>query len=1114
MAEIFERIASAPVPVNVQPLAAKKAGAQPKQPKQAEEPKKAKERSSAVSDSDEKSYDVREADKLKPWQFVKNLLTTQEGRKNIVQALQNKHYRIKAWERMWERAGKIVHDIPEKINNIYTQISLATGRSKVLYTVYAKEAADKLESSFYKYAKLTGDTTEKALRDLFMYLEAFHDPERRMVKYIRTVPLSTAKTLNGGAVSPANRRESILRLLDGKQLSKAQAQQLRRELDAIVFQTDAQGNIVKDAEGKPQPNMKYVDKLGQSPRAKSITKKGVTTKSEMPIDFDNIEYSVTGLTREGILKRMEEYNNNPNKDAIDEIRKAVQELNEATKQLNKIGNYWSQPVDNYVNFYGYKDYISLKGKSQNKDLDAELHLDLDFFGKGEGGREMQEIPFEAAGRISVGENPILLTMSEAARAAMRAGRRDLTLAIKNSLKANKYNPTGQGLIDGEVIKKILFEDRKNIDLRELRGKTTLFHYNQDGSIDIIVIRDKNLLESIRSTFGKSHKITDIFNQLTSAVGQGHTRYNYNFAPGNFVRDALTNAFTLGAEESPLQAVKYLAAIGSKVAQGGLAKSMKVAALYQTGDYQQLAKLAESDPYISDMVEFINEGGMVSYIESIALKSNFEALYRDVDKNGVLKTKEQVDKLLDIYNDMFELASRTAAYSVTKRNELAKNSSLQTAKIKAAARAKNLANFEEVGTHGKLVGAMYMFFRPAATGAVRAIEAAAPAFPGSLEKAVKNLPEQLKNDPVAFETFKKNYAKQQKAARYMITTLFGYGMAMYYMSALMADDDDLGRNATQNDNMDSWTRYARFHISKEFTKSLGIEKPVVFQMPWGFGFGAFASAGAQFAGYLEGAQSAKNMLANLYLQIALDSFVPIPVSRMSPAEEPLEFLLDSIAPSLARPLLEFALNKNGLGQNIYSESNRRMGDAFVSGDNIPEVYKDLARQLFKSTDGAIDWSPNSIYSFSNSYADGAAKVLAELPHGMFYLAKGEKDFNPKTDIPLFGMFFGAKGSVDSRQLKSIDSQMLEKIRRYNSASTDPVYLAQYKAKYPMDELMITYYDQMKNGYLKDLQAKAKAIRLTPGLTPAQRDTMLRNIRFQEDLAKHDIVVKLKAYGLEP
>jgi hypothetical protein len=113
-----------------------------------------------------------------------------------------------------------------------------------------------------------------------------------------------------------------------------------------------------------------------------------------------------------------------------------------------------------------------------------------------------------------------------------------------------------------------------------------------------------------------------------------------------------------------------------------------------------------------------------------------------------------------------------------------------------------------------------------------------------------------------------------------------------------------------------------------------------------------------------------------------------------------------------------------------------------------------------------------------------------------------------------MFFGAKGSVDSRQLKSMDSQMLEKIRRYNSAKTDPVYLARYNSKYPMDELMITYYDQMKNGTLKQLQARAKEIRLMPGITPSQRDTMLRNVRFEEDLAKHDIVTKLKAYGLEP
>jgi hypothetical protein len=51
----------------------------------------------------------------------------------------------------------------------------------------------------------------------------------------------------------------------------------------------------------------------------------------------------------------------------------------------------------------------------------------------------------------------------------------------------------------------------------------------------------------------------------------------------------------------------------------------------------------------------------------------------------------------------------------------------TPRYSAVEYAKNLANFEQVGRWGKQAGALFMFFRPAATGAVRAIEALAPAF---------------------------------------------------------------------------------------------------------------------------------------------------------------------------------------------------------------------------------------------------------------------------------------------------------------------------------------------------------------------------------------------------
>ena len=223
-------------------------------------------------------------------------------------------------------------------------------------------------------------------------------------------------------------------------------------------------------------------------------------------------------------------------------------------------------------------------------------------------------------------------------------------------------------------------------------------------------------------------------------------------------------------------------------------------------------------------------------------------------------------------------------------------------------AKNLANFEQVGELGRAMGAFYMFFRPAATGAVRAIESVAPAF-RRLESVLEGLPPEIKKDSAALETFKKNYAEKQQHARIMVTGLIALGMLSYYMAAMMSDDDELGRNAVLNDNMQQWTRYARFHIPQDITRAMGINNPVVFQIPWGFGLGAFAASGAQIAGAISGKTSVKDALANVFLQISLDSFVPIPVSKMPPTEMPLEFFLDSIAPSIARPILEFALNKD-------------------------------------------------------------------------------------------------------------------------------------------------------------------------------------------------------------
>jgi hypothetical protein len=489
---------------------------------------------------------------------------------------------------------------------------------------------------------------------------------------------------------------------------------------------------------------------------------------------------------------------------------------------------------------------------------------------------------------------------------------------------------------------------------------------------------------------------------------------------------------------------------------------------------------------------------------MTIKSNFQQLEKELGRGMIMRNAGQLNKLIDGWTNMFEIASRSIAYGIAKQNYIKVGKmSEEAATIKAAEFAKNLANFEQVGEYGKGLGAAFMFFRPSATGAVRAIESLIPAFPGSLERAVRNLPKSISENPEALDAFKKNYAEKSTNARYMFTTLMSAGALFYVMSYMMADDDEMGRNKTLVDDMNKWTRFARFHVP-------GFEKP--FQMPWGFGWGAFAAAGAQFAAVGFGRQSFGDAMFAIGTNIALDSFVPIPVSRMDIRDNPALWALDSAMPSFARPVLEFVVNKNGLGQQIYSSSNRRMGDAYMGGDNIPETYKILAKALFNATNGDYDWSPNSIYFLSNSYVDGIGKIIDAMVSGA-YLVSGEKEFNPKTDLPFLGSFIGAKSNIDNKEFVLVEEKvkkMSEVLNTYKKAN--PEGYADYLDKNPLAEVIVATYDKSLPA-INVMRAEAKRVRMMD-LSPKEKTELLKDLNFQQNIIKRNIVDTFEAYDIKP
>jgi len=1000
---------------------------------------------------------------------------------NTVKALQNNRRAIQNWENRLEKAKKIMY-YGENQNNMFGDISASAGRAEHFFNFYLAVASKDLYDAIGKYADARGLSDQEALLELQQVFVARHEPERRRAKYVLNVPLP---------LEAAMERKKIMSLVRSNQINEEQAARLRARLDALV---ENPANKLKQG----------VKGYGANPD------EGF---SSLPQDEQSAYYNVVSGIDPKVFKMAITELYEPNKALIDPIEKAVKVLQKGTKELDTRANYWSQPVNNVVAFYGYDHYVPFKGKpgeEQNKiDDELEPHGKVN-------GRELQEAPFAFEGRLSDPDNPLLQTLADGVRSALRAGRGGTMYGADGKpLLDSKGEPTQfgtthaivnaikQGLIEGKPVATISFAQRYDAALLEKlkqKGENNFFHYKPDGSIEIWSIEDKVLREAIRRTYQQNNPLVDTFSRITSWIGQGHTRYNPAFAPKNFVADTLANAGIIGAE---LGVGKFGGVVG-EVAKNGLGKAFTFSRLYGAKNFAEIERLAKTDDYIKDMYEYVKGGGKVSYVSGIGAQSQFQRMQETLGRSKIASTKEQIDSVIDTFwSEPFELASRVAAYRVTKADYMNNQKMSEAeAKTKAISYVKNLANFEQTGDYGKALGAFFVFFRASATGAVRAIDALAPIFVDPNTEFLR-LPASVQADPEAKRTFFENHYKQRRTAQAMLAAIAGTGVMVYYMALMMSDDDDEGRNRTAIDDMDRWTRFARFPIP-------GTDK--IIQIPWGFGLGAFAAAGAQIASLLVGNSSFGQVFNNIK-DVGMDSFLPLPTSKINMFENPAAWAMDSITPSIARPFFEYAMNLDGLGREIYNNRQSRVGDAYTGGDNIPELYKDAARMLANITNGGIDVSPNTMYFFANNYLDGLSRIIHN-SYGIGMTVAGQKAFNPKTDTMVLDSFFGAPSNVDAREFSKVENQIKEKERKLNMFKSDPIRYAEYVAANPFDENIVDIYNQSVGAGLNKLREQSNMYRKMPDLSPKERKELVDIIKAQENLYKRHLISVFEAYNIKP
>lgn len=650
-----------------------------------------------------------------------------------------------------------------------------------------------------------------------------------------------------------------------------------------------------------------------------------------------------------------------------------------------------------------------------------------------------------------------------------------------------------------------------------RGLKNIFVRNIDGSVDVYEIKDPKLLAAIKKPIQQNSKLIDSVidgaGKLTSLMGQFHTRYNLSFAPVDFIRNSLAYSGVLSAEFGPITATKLISEIATMmVMEGAVHKTARYSLAYANGDTATLRSLEKDNPYYQDLKKYYAKGGRVAYMQALSYKDNLAEIIQKADKNGFLKAKDAIDKTLDAYLDMFELSTRIAAYRVIKDKYLAEGMTEEAADVEASATAKNLANFEQIGDWGRVGGAYFMYFRATATGAVRTIDALAPAFDWRSEKRVKQAIEKRerygKLKPDQIDKTYASYNKQRKNARITAAAATGFGYLMYSLAYLSAGDDEEGRNKVLTDDTSRWVRTMRFNTGIKVNG-----KDLVIQIPWGFGFGAFAAIGAQTAAFLFGAQSFKKYFWNSF-DAMTESFVPVQVSKIDKAENFPEALLDTFLPSLARPIGQFAMNMNSFGQEIYAGRTGSLVNAYTSNDSVPEMYKDGAKYLYNTFEEDYKiFSPNTMYFLVNNYADGLGR-LASFLYNWGNILKDDKGFDLKSDTLLLDAFFKTTSNYDARQFSSVQKKIEAMERKYKTAELDSDTFYIYLEKHPYDKAVIDYYNETINGRLKEIRQQLNRLR-NKKMSQREREMEMRFLQEEQNAIKASFIAALSyVHSIEP
>lgn len=950
-----------------------------------------------------------------PNQVIKESLT----KKAYEDFADNAQSILRPWKRERQRLeneGKLIISGPNA-NDVYSPLAQANGVARWYTNMYVIPAQQNLYSAIAEYGRDKGIPPEDALEFFAQMRQAMSADLRRDELYRRYKPLKTEAVYqlsNGKKMAPAAVRVQLYRkaaeILGNQTIPQAQKYKMlddiRAHLNAIVS------------------NPAYEDPLGHSMHPNRPVDSS-NNNLEMSTNWDASFYSPAEgndpiLHTAPTLRVMEE-----DLKQYPSLRKAMDEFNklqDITKNLKRVAGVWNEYMDDVSHFYGWGDgYSPLMMEKEGDPLNLE--------GTRNSGDVATFVPGMQGGNHRVA-NVVYQSIANAYRAASIAARGPITQRVANLIDTKQI--PGQHMIDISPAEQFMLALENQPVPTDVMGGNVIINTLPDGTkqvyrMDDTTERGKKLLDGVRRVNEQLPKGFEIAGKVMGVIAGQFTRLRAPFAPAQFVMDSMTLAPMISADYGLRFGPQFLAQATANLATLKGPKLSKLLRLYQSGNETALREYTKDDPFLTDVVDYLQQGGPSAYGQAYKIERGLTDYVEKIKRNPFVTASESFGELIDNWTDSWDLLSRVSAMGVLKRRELekmgyakvveekGKNSPeakkiMDAAVTRAVSQAKELANFN---LHGNLtarkIASLYMFWRPNITTAIATADMIGKGFEDPQARITRELsPEAQTNQQLVDEKLKE-FGRQRIRVRAIITIMIGAGMALYELARAMSDYDEEGRNKVAIGDKGQWIRAAQFRIPGTDWN---------YNAMFGFGPGGFMAFGAQLSALLHGDQTVKEFSRNVFDTVA-SMFSPITPSQISMTDNFLAWFGTTFAPSLAKPGIEYLANRTSVDTAIYNAHPSRFSDIYSGGKNVPDLYKSLSNLIWDLTGNEV--APNKLYFFATHYAQAVNDIVVTgFDIGSMLLGnKTPEDVNWK---PIVGSFVSRTGNADSREYYNLQPRI--------------------------------------------------------------------------------------------